>query len=91
MLKAMEDAILSENFWTVALPQNLNSTSTTNPTYLVYLAAQVYFNDISLLSSNITVRELISLGGDVHHIFPKKYLVKNNYSKNFYNQEANYA
>ena len=34
---------------------------------------------------------MISLGGDVHHIFPKKYLIKNNYSKNFYNQEANYA
>lgn len=90
-LKAMEDAILSENFWNVAIPQNLVSTSTVNPTYLVYLAAQVYFNDISLLSTNITVRELISLGGDVHHIFPKKYLIKNNFSKNAYNQEANYA
>lgn len=91
MLKAMEDAILSENFWNVAIPQNLVSTSTANPTYLVYLAAQVYFNDISLLSTNITVRELISLGGDVHHIFPKKYLIKNNFAKNLYNQEANYA
>lgn len=69
MLKAMEDAILSENFWNIAVPQNLSVTSTNNPTYLVYLASQVYFNDISLLSTNITVRELISLGGDVHHVF----------------------
>lgn len=44
MLKAMEDAILSENFWNVAVPQNLTMTSTNNPTYLVYLASQVYFN-----------------------------------------------
>ena len=91
MLKSIEDAILSENFWNVAVPQNLAMTSTNNPTYLVYLAAQVYFNDISLLSQNITVRELILLGGDVHHVFPKKYLIDNHFSKNQYNQDANYA
>lgn len=91
MLKAMEDAILSENFWNIAVPQNLSVTSTNNPTYLVYLASQVYFNDISLLSTNITVRELISLGGDVHHVFPKQYLINNHYAKNLYNQDANYA
>ena len=71
-LKAIEDATLSENFWGVAVPQNLTMTSTNNPTYLVYLAAQVFFNDTSLLSSNISVRELINLGGDVHHVFPKQ-------------------
>jgi len=91
MLKSIEDAILSENFWNVAVPQNLSMTSTNNPTYLVYLAAQVYFNDISLLSANITVRELISLGGDVHHVFPKQYLINNHFSKNLYNQDGNYA
>lgn len=91
MLKSIEDATLSENFWQVAVPQNLTMTSTNNPTYLVYLAAQVYFNDISLLSTNITVRELINLGGDVHHVFPKKYLIDNGYTKNLYNQDGNYA
>lgn len=91
MLKSIEDATLSENFWGVAVPQNLSMTSTNNPTYLVYLAAQVFFNDISLLSSNITVRELINLGGDVHHVFPKQYLINNHYAKNQYNQDANYA
>lgn len=90
-LKAIEDATLSANFWEVAIPQNLAMTSTNNPTYLVYLAAQVYFNDISLLSSNITVRELINLGGDVHHVFPKQYLINNHFTKNQYNQDANYA
>lgn len=90
-LKAIEDATLSANFWEVAIPQNLAITSTNNPTYLVYLAAQVYFNDISLLLSNITVRELINLGGDVHHVFPKQYLINNHFTKNQYNQDANYA
>lgn len=91
MLKSIEDATLSDNFWRVAVPQNLTMTSTNNPTYLVYLAAQVYFNDVSLLSANITVRELINLGGDVHHVFPKQYLINNGYSKNLYNQDGNYA
>ena len=91
VLTSIESAILSDNYWNVAVPQDLTMTSTTNPTYLVYLAAQVYFNDISLLSSNITVRELIGLGGDVHHVFPKQYLIDNHYTKNQYNQDANYA
>ena len=71
--------------------QDLAYTSTINPTYLVYLAAQVYNNDLSLLSHNITVRYLIELAGDVHHIFPKEYLKENNFGRNLYNQDANYA
>jgi hypothetical protein len=90
-LQNIEDAILSDNFWNVQIPQDLTNTSTNNPTYLVYLAAQVYFNDISLLSQNIGIKELIELGGDVHHIFPKQYLKDNEFEKNRYNQEANYV
>ncbi len=89
--KNIEDAILSDNFWNVQIPQDLSYSSTNNPTYLVYLAAQIYFNDVSLLSQNICVKELIELGGDVHHIFPKQYLKDNGFEKNTYNQEANYA
>lgn len=91
VLKEIEDAQLSENFWNVALAQNLSYTSTNNPTYLVFLAAQIFFNDISFLSNNVPVRELIALGGDVHHIFPKQYLIDNHFDKSQYNQEANYV
>ena len=90
-LENMEAAILSDNFWDVALVQNLAYTSTINPTYLVYLAAQVAMNDMSLLSNNISVRYLVETAGDVHHIFPKEYLKSNGYEKNEYNQDANYA
>lgn len=90
-LQAIEDATLSETFWNVQLVQNLESTSTINPTYQIYLAAQVYFNDTSLLSNNIEVKELIDLGGDVHHIFPKQYLKEQGFEKNQYNQNANYV
>ena len=90
-LRNIEEAILSENFWSVQIPQDLTNTSTNNPTYLVYLAAQVYFNDMSLLSQNITIRTLIEQGGDIHHIFPKQYLIDNKFDKNLYNQDANFA
>ena len=90
-LENMEAAILSDNFWNVAIVQNLAYSSTINPTYLVYLAAQVAMNDMSLLSNNISVRYLIETAGDVHHIFPKEYLKSNGFEKNEYNQDANYA
>lgn len=90
-LQGIEAATLSDNFWDVAVVQNLAYTSTVNPTYQVYLAAQVQGNDMSLLSNNITIRYLIEMGGDVHHIFPKEYLKSNGLSKNLYNQDANYA
>jgi len=90
-LKRIEAATLSDNFWDVAVVQNLAYTSTINPTYLVYLAAQVYQNDMSLLSHNISVRYLIEMAGDVHHIFPKEYLKSNGFGRNLYNQNANYT
>ena len=89
-LKAIEDATLSDNFWTVQLDQNLSYASSINPTYQVFLAAQNFFKIDSLLS-HIPVGELINLGGDIHHIFPKQYLVDNGFDRNAYNQVANYA
>lgn len=90
-LESIEAATLSDSFWNVKIVQSLTYTSTINPVYIAYLAAQVYFNDMSLLSNNISVRYLIEMAGDVHHIFPKEYLKSNGFGKNLYNQNANYA
>ena len=90
-LKNIENARLSDNFWNIEVPQNLSYASPINPTYLVYLAAQVNGNDPSLLSNNLSVRDLIEISGDIHHIFPKEYLKENGFEKNLYNQVANYA
>lgn len=89
-LKEIEDAILSDNFWEIQLNQNLTYVSSINPTYQVFIAAQNFFKKDSLLS-HIPVGELVNLGGDIHHIFPKQYLVDNGYDKYSYNQVANYA
>lgn len=91
-LKENEDALLSDAFWNVRLVQNLETTSTTSPFLNTYLAAQVFGGDGSLLSGSSKVSDLISVAGDVHHIFPKEYLKKSGYAdKNMYNQVANYA
>lgn len=90
-LSDIEAATLSDTFWNVAVVQDLGYTSTNNPTYLVYLAAQVMMMDVSLLSNNILVRDLIEMAGDVHHIFPKEYLKSYGFEKSRYNQEGNYA
>ena len=89
-LHDMEAATLSEEFWNIAVVQDLIMTSTNNPTYLVYLAAQVKMNDVSLLSHDVLVKDLIN-DGDVHHIFPKEYLKSHGHEKSSYNQEGNYA
>lgn len=91
VLDDIEKATLSDNFWDVKIVQDLEYTSTNNPSFLVFLAAQIARNEVSLLSNNVSVRELVLLGGDIHHIFPKDYLKKLGHEKSSYNQDANYV
>jgi hypothetical protein len=69
-------AELSDAFWNAGLPQQMNTSVASSPLFKVYLAAQVKMNDPGFLSRDITVRDLISHRGDVHHLFPKNYLKK---------------
>ena len=84
-------AELSDAFWDLVLPQQMNTSVASSPEFNVFLAAQVKMNDKGFLSKDITVRELIELKGDVHHIFPKEYLKKHGYTRGKYNQIANYV
>ncbi len=87
-----ERALLPENFWKVRLVQNLETSSISSPYFNVYLAAQIFFKDNSLLSNSSGVADLITIVGDVHHIFPKEYLRQNGFNdRALYNQVANYA
>lgn len=88
----VEAADLSENFWQTQLPQRLESASISSPYLNVFFAAQVFFGDNALFCNGTKVGDLIDVVGDVHHIFPRKYLIKNNISeKNKYNQIANFT
>ncbi len=90
-LKEKEDGELSDAFWNAALPQSLDTSVASSPYFNVFLAAQVKAADKGFLSRNILVSDLISLRGDIHHLFPKDYLKKNGLDRGKYNQIANYV
>ena len=88
----IEASELSDNFWSITLPQNLETISVTSPAFNVFLAAQDYLKSSSMLMKGTMISDLITISGDVHHIFPKAYLKRNGIdSKGQYNQVANYT
>lgn len=91
LLAEIEEAELSDAFWNSGLPQAMNTSVASSPYFNVYLAAQVHGNDKGFLSRDITVRDLITHRGDVHHLFPKNYLKGFGLSRGRYNQIANYV
>ena len=90
-LKEKEQGELSSAFWDAELVQSMNTSVASSPYYKVYLAAQVKFQDKGFLSRDIFVRDLIKLKGDIHHLFPKSYLIKYGLDRGKYNQIANYV
>ena len=90
-LKEKEEGELSDAFWNASLPQSLDTSVASSPYFHVFLASQVKSNDRGFLSKDVLVADLISLRGDIHHLFPKDYLKKNGLDKNKYNQVANYV
>jgi hypothetical protein len=90
-LTNIEAAELSEAFWNFSLVQSLDTSVSSSPFFNVYLASQVRMGDKGFLSKDITVQDLITHMGDIHHIFPKDYLKRNGLKRGDYNQIANYV
>ena len=90
-LQEVEEADLSDAFWNASLVQSLDSSVSSSPYFLVYLASQAKANDKGFLSKEITVSDLITYRGDIHHIFPRDFLKKNGMERGKYNQIANYV
>ena len=90
-LREKEDAELSDAFWNASVPQSLDTSVASSPYFHVFLASQVKANDKGFLSKDILVSDLISIKGDIHHLFPKDYLKKKGLERGKYNQIANYV
>ena len=91
-LESLENAVLTEGFWEVALPeQHMDSSVRSSPYFQVYLASQVKARDKGFLSRDITVADLVQHRGDIHHLFPRQYLMKEGLKRGQYNQIANYV
>ncbi len=91
VLNDIEASSLSDTFWTITLPQNLETSSVNSPAFNTFIAAQINMNCNSLLMNGTKVSDLVTISGDVHHIFPRAYLKSNGVdNKTKYNQVANY-
>jgi len=90
-LQAVEEAELSEAFWDAGLVQSLDTSVSSSPYLNVFWASQIKGNDKGFLSRDITVNDLVSHKGDIHHIFPRDFLKKNGLKRGMYNQIANYV
>lgn len=88
----VEAAELSDTFWSIGLVQNLETSAINSPYFNTFLAAQVHGADNSLLMNGTKVYDLITIMGDIHHIFPKAHLESHGIKdKSKYNQIANYT
>jgi hypothetical protein len=90
-LDSIIDSVLSPSYWDSVLPQEMNTSVVSSPFFSVYKAAQVKLGDRGLFSNDITVRDLVEIKSDVHHIFPRDYLKRHGYQRGQYNQIANYV
>lgn len=90
-LKITEEGDLSDAFWKVTLVQRLDTSVASSPYFNIFLAAQTKEHYKGFLSEQIEVISMLENRGDIHHLFPKKYLMKHGLSKGQYNQIANYA
>ena len=89
--KLIMDSTLTDSFWDSMLPQEMDTSAVKSPYLSVFFAAQVKNGDRGFLSRDITVATMIQNQGDIHHIYPKKFLKSQGLSRAKYNQIANYA
>lgn len=87
----VENGELSDAFWEVVLPQKFDSSVASSPYFNVFIASQNKMKNRGFLSKDITVYDMVSHRGDIHHIFPRDYLKKNGFARGKYNQIANYV
>jgi hypothetical protein len=91
-LEQTEAGELSDAYWNNVLPMRLNTPVASSPFFNVYLMAQVKNGAKGFLSEQIDVKSMLEHRGDIHHLFPKKYLVSHGVNnKAQYNQIANYV
>ncbi|MCL2655871.1 MAG: DUF262 domain-containing protein [Betaproteobacteria bacterium] len=82
---------LPDTFWTVLLPQWMETSSIRSPYFQCFKAAQAKLGDKGFLSSNITVMDLLLNRSDIHHVYPRQFLKKQGIKSGTYNQIANYV
>lgn len=85
----LERQNFTEIFWEDTLPSMFENSNTTGSYWILYTLAQKYLGDQSFLTTTL-VRDMKT--AQVHHIYPKAYLIKSGFTnKNMYNKLGNYV
>jgi hypothetical protein len=98
VLDEIIDGQLTNDFWSITLPMDLSTSSSTSPSLYAYYAAQ-YIIGANGLFSKLKISDLLQEGLrskksalERHHLFPKAWLERNGVSDQTQrNQIANYA
>jgi hypothetical protein len=98
VLNEIIDGQLTNDFWTITLPMDLSTSSSTSPSLYAYYASQYVLNANGLFSK-LKVSDLLQEGLrskksalERHHLFPKAWLERNGVlDQTQRNQIANYA
>lgn len=91
ILRNTEEGRLSDSFWEVGLIQRMDTSNVKSSYFMTYLAAQIKGNDKGFLSRDITVNDLVTHRGDMHHLFLRDPLKKKGLKRSQYNQIANFV
>ncbi len=90
--------ILTNDFWMITLPNDLETSASRSPAWFAYLAAQnklgapVLFSDKRLSEIMDPSLRTIRKSAETHHLFPRGWLEKNGYTeRTVINQVANFA
>ena len=85
----MEMQELTEVYWTLTLPDEFDKTNTSNQFWNVFVAAQRKLNYHGFLTPQLKVADMTT--PNIHHIFPKSYLIAQGKDKDEYNKIANFV
>lgn len=85
----LESQTLTDIYWTSTLPDEFDKTNVNNPYWNVFTAAQNHLFKSSFLSQANKVRSMTT--AQVHHIFPKNYLMQHGIERSDYNKIANFV
>ena len=88
-VKTLETQTLTDIYWSSTLPDEFNKTNINNPYWNVFFAAQNFLGKTSFLSNSNKIDSMTT--AQVHHIFPKNYLVKHGINRTDYNKIANFV
>lgn len=88
-VRTLEEQTLTDVYWSSTLPDAFDKANVSNPFWNLFVAAQYKLNEPSFLSDSNKVVDMTT--AQIHHIFPKSYLVKHGVDRSSYNKIANFV